>query len=115
MIPRLEPPYKRSTPRKPPRRYRSESERRRSEPWRRSGYGAEYRARRQAVIEAARGRCQRCGRAVAVRTSDGWRMNGGEVHHVRPLAEGGHDGDLVLLCVRCHRAADAALRRRRRG
>ena len=118
VIPRLDPDgvarYG-SRPRKSaPRKYKSEAERRKAEPWRRNGYGQEYRARREVAIEAARGRCQACGRIVAIRTPNGWRMRGGEVHHVRPLAEGGHGGELMLLCVRCHRAADAKLRRRRR-
>ena len=71
--------------------------------------------RRQAVIAGAGGRCQRCGRPVAIQTADGWRMRGGEVHHVRPLAQGGSDGGLVLLCVSCHRIIDAEMRRIRRG
>ncbi|MBO7702039.1 MAG: hypothetical protein J6S36_03915, partial [Eggerthellaceae bacterium] len=63
MIPRLDPdgvarfgpkPRKRA-----PRTHRPEAERRKSEPWRKDGYGAEYRMRRQAVIAGAGGRCQR--------------------------------------------------------
>ena len=111
MIPRLEPPGKRG---KPPRKYKPEAIRRKAEPWRRSGYGAAFRARRQKAIERTGGKCARCGRPVAIQTPDGWRMKGGEVHHVRPLAEGGHDGGLVLLCISCHRIADSRLRHRRR-
>ena len=116
-IPRLDPDgvarYGRR-PRKPaPRKYKPESVRRKAEPWRKDGYDASYRARRKSVIEAAGGRCQRCGRYVAIRTPDGWRMRGGEVHHVRPLAEGGRDGRLILLCISCHRIVDAELRRKR--
>ena len=111
MIPRLEPPGKRD---KPPRKYKPEAERLKAEPWRRSGYGAAYRSRRREAIERTGGRCARCGRSVAILTAEGWKMRGGEVHHVRPLAEGGSEGELVLLCVKCHRYADAKLRQRRR-
>ena len=100
---------------KAPRTFKPEDERRKAEPWRKAGYGHEYRLRREAVITAAGGRCQRCGRPVAIRTADGWRMKGGEVHHVRPLAQGGADGGLVLLCIPCHRLVDAEMRRRRDG
>ena len=110
MIPRLDPP---GYGRKPPKRYKAEAERRKSEPWRKGAYGAIYRARRLEAIEATAGRRASCGRLVAIRTAGGWRMKGGEVHHVRPLAEGGHDGALVLLCIKCHRRADAKLRRKR--
>lgn len=115
-IPRLTPhgiergPAKR---RKAPRTHRPESERRKAEPWRKAGYGSEYRRRRLAEIESAGGRCRRCGRPVAVMTADGWRMRGGEVHHVTPLSRGGCDGRLMLLCVSCHRIIDAEMRRGR--
>lgn len=119
MIPRLDPDgvarYGAKPRRKAPRTHRPEAERRKSEPWRECGYGREYRMRRQAVIARAGGRCQRCGRPVAIQTADGWRMKGGEVHHVRPLAQGGGDGGLVLLCISCHRIIDAEMRRIRRG
>ena len=117
-IPRLDPDgvarYGRRPRKSAPRNYKPEAVRRKSEPWRKDGYGHAYRVRRQAAIEAAGGLCQRCGRPVAVRTPNGWRMKGGEVHHVRPLAEGGRDGVLVLLCISCHRLVDAELRRKRR-
>ena len=100
---------------KAPRTFKSEAERRKSEPWRKDGYGSEYRKRRLAEIESARGRCRMCGRTVAIKTADGWSVYGGEVHHVRPLAEGGASGRLVLLCIPCHRIIDAAMRRARRG
>ena len=119
MIPRLDSDgvaRRGARPRKrAPRTKEQEAARRKNEPWRKDGYGHEYRLRRQAVITKACGRCQRCGRTVAVPTPDGWRMKGGEVHHVRPLAEGGRDGGLVLLCASCHRIVDAELRRIRRG
>ena len=122
MIPRLQPDGRRSlrmhgpAPRRQsPRRYPSRAERIKGEPWRRDGYGSEYRLRRIAAIEATGGRCARCGRPVAVMTADGWRMRGGEVHHVRPLAEGGRDAGLMLLCVSCHRLIDAEMRRARGG
>ena len=101
-----------------PRTYRSEAERSAREPWRARGYGRAYRAERQACIERARGRCERCGREVAFKDArtGRWTVRGGETHHTVPLAEGGR-GRLALLCVPCHRAADAAARdaRRRRG
>ena len=121
MIPRLQPDGRRSlkmhgpAPRmKAPRRYPTEAERRKAEPWRK-GYDGEYRMRRIAAIERTGGRCARCGRPVAVKTADGWRMRGGEVHHVRPLAEGGRNAGLILLCVSCHRLIDAQMRRERNG
>ena len=119
MIPRLDSDgvarYGAKPRKRAPRTREQERARMKAEPWRREGYGSEYRMRRQAVITAAGGRCQRCGRPVAIQTADGWRMRGGEVHHVRPLAEGGASGGLALLCVSCHRLVDAQMRRIRRG
>ena len=118
MIPRLDSDgvarYGAKPRKRAPRTKEQEAARRKNEPWRKTGYGSEYRARREAVITAAGGRCQRCGRTVAVMTSDGWRMKGGEVHHVRPLAQGGCDGRLILLCKSCHGLLDAEMRRQRR-
>lgn len=89
-----------------------DAERAESEPWRRDGYGAAYRAQRQLCIERARGRCQACGKLVAAKRRDGtWTVRGGETHHERPLRAGGAGGRLALLCTSCHRRADAALRR----
>ena len=97
-----------------PREYRTNAQRSVAEPWRANGYGSEYRRARVRCIERARGRCEACGRTVATLGADGrWRMRGGEVHHVVPLAEGGDATRLALLCVSCHRKADAALRRMR--
>lgn len=92
-----------------------ESQRREREPWRRDGYGRAYRAERQRVIQAQHGRCKDCGRQVAT-WKDG-RWSGGEVHHERPLRDGGgHEaGNLVLLCPACHHRRDAARRRREKG
>lgn len=121
-IPSLEPDGIRSVavrghrPRdKTPRRYRPESERLAAEPWRSSGYGQEYRRARELCIDRARGRCERCGRTVAVKSRGKWRVERGEVHHEVPLAEGGGCETLRLLCIPCHRAVDAELRRARRG
>ena len=60
------------------------------------------RMRRQ-VIRRAGGRCERCGQP------------GRDVNHKIPLAHGGPTemGDLELLCVDCHRADTAAIRRQR--
>ena len=119
MIPRLDSDgvarYGAKPRKRAPRTYRPEAERRKSEPWRKDGYGSEYRARRLAEIEDARGRCRRCGRTVAIKTVDGWRVKGGEVHHMVPLAQGGRGGRLMLLCIPCHRIIDAQMRRARRG
>lgn len=119
MIPRLDPDgvarYGAKPRKRAPRTREQELARRKAEPWRKTGYDREYRVRRIAAIEATGGRCARCGRSVAVMTADGWRMKGGEVHHVRPLAQGGSDGGLVLLCISCHRIIDAEMRRIRRG
>ena len=85
-IPSLEPDGIRSVavrghrPRdKTPRRYRPESERLAAEPWRSSGYGQEYRRARELCIDRARGRCERCGRTVAVKSRGKWKVEGGEV------------------------------------
>ena len=87
-----------------------------SEPWRASYHGAAYSRNRVAAIERTGGRCASCGTPCAERTASGWRMRGGEVHHIIPLAEGGDDspGNLALLCTPCHHAADAARRAARR-
>lgn len=117
MIPRLDADGVARYGAKPKKRThrKSDSERRKDEPWRRDAYGREYRLRREAAINATGGRCAKCGRPVAIRTADGWKMRGGEVHHVRPLAEGGRDAGLILLCKSCHGLIDAEMRRRRRG
>ena len=116
MIPRLDPDGVARFGRKENKRHhrKPNAERVKTEPWRKSGYGSEYKVRRIAAIEKTGGRCAKCGRTVAVLTADGWRMRGGEVHHVRPLAQGGCDGRLILLCKSCHGLLDAELRRQRR-
>ena len=118
MIPRLDPDgvarYGAKPRKRAPRTREQELARRKAEPWRKTGYDREYRVRRIAAIEATGGRCARCGRSVAVMTADGWRMRGGEVHHVRPLAQGGRDGRLILLCKSCHGLLDAEMRRQRK-
>ena len=119
MIPRLEPNGRKAVirygrkPSKPGKR-RNYAERVKGEPWQKSAYGRAYRARRQAVIEKAGGRCQRCGKPVAHLVNGVWRTKGGEVHHTVPLAQGGEGAPMVLLCIPCHRRIDAQLRRQRR-
>lgn len=102
-----------------PRRQRTRGEeeaRGSGEPWRRTGYGQGYRSARQECIERAGGRCERCGRLVAIKRADGtWRMLGGQTHHRVPLRDGGGDGpgNLQLLCASCHAGVDAQIRRRK--
>ena len=110
------------TERKPggPRIHRpdEDAKRRPLEPWRRGGYGSEYRAERQECIDRAHGRCECCGRQVARRNRDGsWTVTGGQTHHERPLRDGGGEGRprLRLLCTSCHARADALLRAKERG
>lgn len=85
----------------------------RGEPWRASGYDAAYRAARQQVIERAGGRCERCGVKVARKSGGRWIAEGGEVHHLIPLSDGGSSSlsNLAFLCIHCHRLLDAARRR----
>ena len=95
------------------RRVSSPADRSESEPWRKGGYGSDYRKARREVIERCGGRCQICGAKVAVKHGEVWRMQGGEVHHIKPLCEGGGSdaGNLALLCIPCHRRVDAGRRR----
>ena len=88
-------------------------ERRDREPHRRAYNRAEYQRNRQAVITRAKGRCAVCGKQIAVRRDGRWLMRGGDVHHVKPLCDGGGNGkdNLVPLCRSCHAKADAARRR----
>ena len=123
-IPRLEPSGTRAKLRawdrpREGRPYSADDSRRMErEPWRRRGYGAEYRRNRQAALDRTGGRCASCGRQIASRDAGGrWRMDGGEVHHAVPLRDGGaaSAANLVPLCIKCHKQADTALRRRENG
>jgi 5-methylcytosine-specific restriction enzyme A len=61
----------------------------------------DYRARRQFLKEW--------------RLKEGWRRSLWEADHVVPVAEGGGECDLAnmrTLCLKCHRAATAELRKR---
>ena len=79
-----------------------------AEPWRGAYRTREYQEARQACIERARGRCERCGRVGAVRRQDGtWRTFAGfGCHHTVRLADGGEGAPLAFLCRPCHWEAD---------
>lgn len=55
------------------------------------------------VLENAKGICEGCGQPAPFTLEDGTLFL--EVHHVRPLAEGGSDKTLnaIALCPNCHR------------
>lgn len=66
------------------------------------------------VLKRARGTCEACGEPAPFRTALGLEYL--EVHHMKPLAEGGSDRvqNAVALCPNCHRAmhnAEDATRR----
>lgn len=53
--------------------------------------------------------CQDCGQFLAYRNSCGVYVpidDGAEVHHIKPVSEGGGDEptNLITLCVECHKA-----------
>lgn len=56
--------------------------------------GAKWMAIRRRVLRRDRGKCRKCGAPAT------------EVHHVKPVAEGGSDAmrNLVALCHACHLA-----------
>lgn len=81
----------------------------------RAAYGkAQYRRNRQIVLGKTKGRCAACGKAIARKSDGHWVMEGGDVHHMRALSEGGGNevANLVPLCRSCHAKADKARRER---
>lgn len=66
------------------------------------------------ILMRAAGCCESCGQQAPFVRGDGSPYL--EVHHVRPLAEGGADtiDNAVALCPACHRAAHHACDRRER-
>lgn len=98
---------------------RSDKDRLANEPWRKHGYGSEYRSQRQQTIERQQGRCKDCSKQVAIKQADGtWSCSlGGQVHHEVPLCDGGSSraSNLVLLCPSCHYKRDALRRSKQRG
>ncbi|WP_086553259.1 HNH endonuclease [Acetobacter orientalis] len=67
------------------------------------------------VLKMAQGRCQACNSSAPFKSKDGQDFL--ELHHVKPLAEGGSDKveNAVALCPNCHRAlhhASDAMERR---
>lgn len=63
------------------------------------------------VVEASGGTCECCAQAAPFMTSSGAPFL--EVHHVKPLADGGPDtvDNAVALCPNCHRACHHAVDR----
>jgi 5-methylcytosine-specific restriction protein A len=55
------------------------------------------------VLEQARGRCEACTQPAPFITADGFPYL--EVHHVKPLSEGGPDrvDNAIACCPKCHR------------
>lgn len=98
---------------------RSDKERLVNEPWRKHGYGSEYRSQRQQTIERQQGRCKDCSKQVAIKQADGtWLCSlGGQVHHEVPLCDGGSSraSNLALLCPSCHYKRDAKRRANEKG
>lgn len=96
-----------------PKRPKRQDTRRNREPHRRAYNQAEYQRNRQAVITRTKGCCAACGKRIAERRLGKWVMKGGDVHHIRPLCDGGgnQQANLVPLCRDCHAKADAARRR----
>jgi 5-methylcytosine-specific restriction protein A len=80
-------------------------EREERQPWRRAYRDPAYHRERQGALKRARGACERCGRSDIKL----------EVDHVVALSRGGKNerGNLVVLCVMCHRAKTAHDRRSR--
>ena len=60
------------------------------------------------VLKHAKGVCEHCGATAPFETKDGTAYL--EVHHVKPLADGGADtvANAVAVCPNCHRAAHHA-------
>lgn len=56
------------------------------------------------VKAQAKGKCELCGKRSFKTVTEQWYL---EIHHVKPLAEGGSDvpGNTVALCPNCHRRA----------
>lgn len=56
------------------------------------------------VLHRAKGKCEACGNRAPFKTARG--LDFLEVHHMKPLAEGGSDRvqNAVALCPNCHRA-----------
>ncbi len=104
---------------RPRQRRRSNNERLTGEPWRKQGYGNDYQKNRQIVIEYQHGRCKYCGKQVATKLKDGrWSCScGGQVHHKRPLRDGGTSdaSNLELVCPSCHYKLDYEMRKKDRG
>jgi hypothetical protein len=66
------------------------------------------------ILMQAKGRCEQCDEPAPFSRADGTAYL--EVHHVRPLADGGQDtvDNAVALCPTCHRASHHASDRRDR-
>jgi 5-methylcytosine-specific restriction endonuclease McrA len=100
-----------------PSGWKPDAERVGREPWRAGAYSTGYRAARAVALDRTGGRCTDCRAAIAHRTDRGWAMDGGQVHHVVPLADGGTDepDNLAPLCTACHRRRDEEARAARRA
>lgn len=75
---------------------------------------AEYQRNRQRVLTKYNGKCALCGKTIATRKGGVWKCQGGDIHHMKALIEGGSNeiGNLVPLCRACHAKSDADRRRR---
>lgn len=101
------------------RRSRGDERRRAEEsPSRRRYATAGYRRACQLALSRTGGLCASCGARIATVRDGRWVFSpgAGGCHHVVPIVDGGSDAadNLAPLCTRCHNAADAAIRRRRK-
>lgn len=87
----------------------SETARLERQPYRRHYSSAEYRRNRVVAYRRDHGSCRGCGVDVHVGVD--------HCDHIVPLADGGTDdlGNLMWLCVRCHKEKTKDDRRRRAG
>lgn len=67
------------------------------------------------VLHRSKGKCEACGNPAPFKTALG--LDFLEVHHMKPLAEGGSDRvqNAVALCPNCHRAMHNAADARERA
>lgn len=87
------------------------------EPHRKAYCDPAYRRNRQKVLERCKGRCEKCGKTIAVKVNGKWVMRGGGVHHKKALCEGGGNelANLAGLCNPCHAEEDSLRRKGEKG
>lgn len=102
-------PPRQTCPCRPPRVFKTRSERLKAEPHRAEYDTQAYKRERQATIERQRGRCAGCGAEIFVKKDGVWKAKpGAGTNHTVKLKHQGKStkDDLTALCRKCHAKAD---------